>query len=235
MNPSPRSFRAGRGSTLSPTSPVEGEGFSGGQAPQGGFLASFSREFYLRPTAEVARDLLGRYLLLGAAGSPTRIARIVETEAYLGEEDKACHSSRGRTARTAPMYEEAGHAYVYFVYGMYWCLNVVTEPVGSACAVLLRAAEPVEGLEGSADGPGKLCRAFGIDARWNRADLVNGGLRITQGVPVADEDVGVSPRIGVAYADDWADRLLRFFVASSSHVSTRRSAKPRAGRARRTR
>src|SRR5437762_9285171 len=118
-----------------------------------------SRAFYLRPTEIVARDLLGRYLVLWQSGEPQRIARLVETEAYLGEHDRASHAWHGRTARTAPMYEAAGHAYLYFIYGMYWCLNVVTEEVELPSAVLLRGAEPVEGLDQATNGPGKLCRS----------------------------------------------------------------------------
>ena len=177
------------------------------------------RAFYLRPTIEVARDILGRYLILDRVGQPLRVGRIVEAEAYLGEEDRACHAFRGRTRRTAPMYEEAGHAYMYFVYGMYWCLNAVTEEVGRPYAVLVRAVEPIAGLDGAADGPGKLCRAFGLDGSWNRADLTTGELRVTSGDPPRAGDVATSSRVGVAYAREWADRPLRYYVASSPHVS----------------
>jgi DNA-3-methyladenine glycosylase len=121
--------------------------------------------------------------------------------------------------RNAPMYEEAGHAYIYFIYGMYWCLNVVTEEIGQPCAVLLRAAEPIAGLSLAADGPGKLCRAFGLDKRWNRADLTSSELQITTGEPVPDGVVASSPRIGVAYAGEWASQPLRFFIAGNRHVS----------------
>lgn len=187
-------------------------------------LTPATREFYLRPTVDVARDLLGRYLVLERPDEPARIGRIVETEAYLGEHDLACHSARGRTARTAPMFEEGGHAYVYLVYGMYWCLNVVTEEVGHPCAVLLRAVEPIAGLNGSSDGPGKLCRAFGLDGSWNRADLVASPLHITCGQPIEAATIGVSPRIGVAYAGPWAAEPLRFYDATSPYVSRREKA-----------
>lgn len=210
-------------------------------------FAALPRSFFARPTVIVARELLGRYLVLevraplstqgsglstpatllstqDSALSPhRRVARIVETEAYLGEEDRACHAFHGQTKRTTPMYEAPGHAYVYFVYGMHWCLNVVTEAVGRPYAVLLRAAEPVEGVAGGLDGPAKLCRGLGLDARWNRADLTAGDLRITVGQPVPASDVEASPRIGVKYAGEWADRPLRFFVGSSPHVSGARS------------
>ena len=196
-------------------------------------LAALPREAYLRPTDEVARDLLGRYLVRWIDGEPARVARLVETEAYLGEGDRASHAWHGRTTRTAPMYEEPGHAYLYFIYGMYWCLNVVTEEVGRPCAVLLRGAEPLAGIEGSTDGPGKLCRAFGLDRAFNRTDLTESDLQITAGEPVPDERVAVSPRIGVAYAGEWAERPLRWYVVDSPFVSARRPAgntRARAGR-----
>jgi DNA-3-methyladenine glycosylase len=190
-------------------------------------LTPLPRAFYERPTTEVARDLLGRYLVFDPPGQPRRIARLVEVEAYLGETDRAAHSWHGRTPRTAPMYEEAGHAYVYRIYGMYWCLNAVTEAVGVATAVLLRAAEPLEGIEQPTDGPGKLCRALGIDGTLNRADLTASPLRITAGSPVTDAEVATSPRIGVGYAGEWAELPLRYFVATSDWVSHRRSPRRR--------
>jgi DNA-3-methyladenine glycosylase len=189
-----------------------------------GRLVALPRDAYLRPTEDVARDLLGRYLVRWTDGQPARVARLVETEAYLGEGDRASHAWHGRTGRTAPMYEEAGHAYLYFIYGMYWCLNVVTEEVGRPHAVLLRGAEPIAGIEGSTDGPGKLCRAFGLDGAFNRTDLTASALQITVGEPIQDERVAVSPRIGVAYAGEWAERPLRWYVADSPFVSARRVA-----------
>lgn len=187
----------------------------------GGELEPLPRAFYERSTPVVARDLLGRFLVMARPGEPERIGRIVETEAYIGEHDRASHSSRGLTARNAPMFEAAGHAYVYFVYGMHWCLNVVTEGVGQGCAVLIRAAEPLSGIEGSASGPGRLCRAFGIDRTWNRADLTSGALTIRHGRPVPDDDIITAARVGVAYAGEWAAEPLRFLIGSSSAVSGR--------------
>jgi DNA-3-methyladenine glycosylase len=128
------------------------------------------------------------------------------------------------------MFEEAGHAYVYLIYGMYWCLNVVTEAVTHGAAVLLRGAEPVEGLDGRMDGPGRLCRAFGLDGTWNRADLTSGPLRIEGGDPVPEAVIGASPRIGVGYAGPWAERPLRFFDTRSRHVSRAPSVRRRARR-----
>jgi DNA-3-methyladenine glycosylase len=181
-------------------------------------LDPLHREFYLRPTIEVARDLLGRYLVIERADGPPHIARLVETEAYLGEEDLACHASHGQTRRTAPMYEEAGHAYIYFIYGMYWCLNVVTEAIGRPYAVLLRAAEPITDLP-AMNGPGKLCRALDLDGAWNRADLTSSRLCVTQGDPLAAGEIGCTPRVGVAYAGPWAEKPLRFFDRQSRFVS----------------
>ena len=189
-------------------------------------LIPLPRAFYLRPTIDVARDLLGRYLVVERADGPRHIARLVETEAYLGEEDLACHASRGHTKRTAPMYEEAGHAYIYFIYGMYWCLNVVTEAVGCPYAVLLRAAEPITELT-AMNGPGKLCRALGLDGTWNRADLTSSRLRVTQGVPLEAGEIGSTPRVGVAYAGPWAEKPLRFFDRQSPFVSGPRTRPPR--------
>jgi DNA-3-methyladenine glycosylase len=181
-------------------------------------LAPLPRTFYSHPTETVARDLLGRYLALRISNG-LRIGRIVETEAYVGVHDLASHSSHGRTNRTAPMFEEPGKAYVYFIYGMYWCLNVVTEEEDSGCAVLLRAIEPISGIEGTTNGPGKLCRALGIDGAYNRADLTDGDLVITEGHAVDNDEVTQTPRIGVQYAGDWAAKPLRFLVASSQYTS----------------
>jgi DNA-3-methyladenine glycosylase len=155
------------------------------------------------------------------------VARLVETEAYLGEHDRASHSWHGRTGRTAPMYEEAGHAYLYLIYGMYWCLNVVTGAVGTPSAVLLRGAEPLVGIDGGTDGPGKLCRAFGLDGSWNRVDLTSSELQIAAGAPVPDLAVSVSERVGVAYAGEWASAPLRYFVTSSPFVSGRGKRRPK--------
>lgn len=167
------------------------------------------REFYTRPTLTVAQELLGQRLVRLLDGQ--RLAgRIVEVEAYLGETDQASHARPGRTQRNAPMYGPPGHAYVYFIYGMYYCLNAVTEPEGSPAAVLIRGLEPLEGLEtmrrrrpGHSDhdlssGPGKLCQALAVDQALNCADLCQGDLLwIEAGAPVASAQVATSPRIGV--------------------------------------
>jgi len=175
------------------------------------------RAFYDRDTAETARDLLGKCLVHEVAGN-RRVGRIVEVEAYVGAHDRASHSCRGRTARNAPMFGPPGFAYVYLIYGMYWCMNVVTEREGHASAVLLRAMEPVDGITGRTQGPGLLCRAMGIDKRLNGADLSSDTFHI------ADDGftgfrIVKRPRIGVDYAGVWAKRHLRFYVAGNPFVS----------------
>ena len=134
------------------------------------------RTFYDRDTVEVARDLLGKLLVHAAAGVE-RIGRIVEVEAYLGPHDLAAHSARGLTARTRVMFGPPGHAYVYLIYGMYHCMNVVTQAEGKASAVLLRALEPVANLDGRTQGPGLLCRAMRIDGQLNGHDLLSDDFR----------------------------------------------------------
>lgn len=162
--------------------------------------------FYLRPTLQVARDLLGMRLVRLLDGQ--RLAGIiVETEAYIGQEDLGCHARSGRTRRNAVMFGPPGRAYVYFTYGMHWCLNAVTEAEGFPAAVLIRAIQPVEGVDiirerrngGDTFGPAKLTQALGIDGRLNGADLCNpaSGLWIEQGEPVPDEAVQTGPRIGL--------------------------------------
>jgi len=175
------------------------------------------RSFYARPTVEVARDLLGCYLVHG-----TRAGRIVETEAYLGLEDRAAHASRGLTPRTGVLFGPPGHAYVYLIYGMYECLNLVAEPAGTPGCVLIRALEPVAGLDGERPvGPGRLTRAMGISRRHNGADVTQGDLVVRR--PPHPERVRIvtTPRIGITHCSDWP---LRFFVDGSrfvSRVSTR--------------
>jgi DNA-3-methyladenine glycosylase len=177
------------------------------------------RAFYDRDTIEVARALLGKHLVL-RAGGVEKIGRIVETEAYLGPHDLAAHSSRGRTARTEVMFGPPGHAYVYLIYGMHHCVNVVTQAEGLASAVLLRALEPVHGLEGKTGGPGLLCRAMGIDRRLNGHDLLSAEFHIAEPPqPAPRISIVRRPRIGVDYAGHWARRLLRFYIRGNAFVS----------------
>lgn len=182
----------------------------------------------------MARDLLGRYLVRDLGGE-SLVLRLVETEAYLGARDRASHAWNGRrTARTETMYLEGGHAYVYFVYGMHWCLNAVTGPADHAEAVLLRAGEPVAGEAAMrrrrglpagprageiAGGPARLCQALGIDRVSNGAALWRGDLRLCAGEPVADSGIAVAPRVGVAYAGEAAVWPLRFALRGNPHVS----------------
>ena len=176
------------------------------------------RSFYDRDTAVVAQELLGKHLVHAVAGV-TRVGRIVETEAYLGPHDLAAHSARGLTNRTKVMFGPPGHAYVYLVYGMHWCMNVVTEEEGVAAAVLLRALEPVKNIEGRTQGPALLCKALAIDKRLNGHDLLSADLFIAD--PRDDTPVRIArrPRIGVDYAGHWARRLLRFYIRGNAFIS----------------
>jgi DNA-3-methyladenine glycosylase len=174
--------------------------------------------FYARPVLEVARDLLGRTLCRWRASAPPLRGRIVEVEAYDGPHDLACHASRGRTKRTSTMFERGGIAYVYLVYGMHHCFNVVTGDEGYPAAVLIRATEPPEeGL--SSSGPGRLTRVFEIDRSLDRAALVGPELWIEVGEPVPDDVVKRTPRIGVDYAGEWAQRSYRLLIAGNPAVS----------------
>ncbi|MDY7227462.1 DNA-3-methyladenine glycosylase [Hyalangium rubrum] len=177
--------------------------------------------FFARPTLTVARELLGTHLILEEEGGARRVGRIVETEAYIGEHDLACHAAKGRTPRTEVMFGPAGRAYVYLIYGMHHCFNVVTEAPGVGAAVLVRAVEPVEGLppERRTDGPGRLCSAFGITLAHNRLELQSSALYLTAGQPVEEGRVARGPRIGVDYAGAWAAEPFRFWVKDSRHVS----------------
>ena len=179
------------------------------------------RDFYERETLEVARRLIGMHLV-HAQDRMRRAGRIVETEAYKGPQDLASHSSRGRTPRTEVMFGAPGHAYVYLIYGFWWCLNVVTQPPEVPHAVLIRALEPLEGITDKTWGPGLLCRAMEIDRRLNGADLCGDALWIEypEVSPSRKVRVAQTTRIGVDYADDWAKRPWRFFDRDSPYVST---------------
>jgi DNA-3-methyladenine glycosylase len=179
------------------------------------------RDFYARPTLRVARDLLGKVLVFDAARS-VKTARIVEVEAYLGSHDPASHAYRGLTPRTAPMFGPPGRSYVYFVYGMYHCLNVVTESEGVAGAVLLRGAEPLTGFD-EADpralaGPGKLARAFGLTTKHTNLDLVRSNLTIRDALAVAPSSVVRSVRVGLN-EHATTNKPWRLYVRGSAGVS----------------
>ena len=181
------------------------------------------RSFYARPTETVARALVGTILVRLVPGQPARTARIVEVEAYLGPHDLASHARRGPTPRTSIMFGPPGHLYVYLIYGMYHCMNFVAERDGEAGAVLIRAAEPLRGLDEDPRllaGPGKLCRGLGITLADKGIDLTSGagGLFVAR-AGRSRPPLARSPRIGVDYAGDWAPRPLRFYVPTSPSVS----------------
>lgn len=187
------------------------------------------RSFYEQKTVDVAKQLLGKYLVRKHPEGNT-VGRIVETEAYIGPQDLACHASKGRTARTEVMFGQAGHAYVYFIYGFYNMLNLVTEQKDYPAAVLIRAVEPVSGIDlmkrrremdklrDLASGPGKLCLAFAVDRSLNGADLCNGVLYVEDRDEPAPK-FNATPRVGVDYAGKWKDKRYRFLVRGSEFVS----------------
>jgi DNA-3-methyladenine glycosylase len=185
--------------------------------------ARLPRSFYARPTLEVAPDLLGLWLVHDLPEG-RKAGRIVEVEAYVGTDDLASHASRGQTARTGVMFGPAGHVYVYLIYGMYHCFNVVTDQTGVAGAILVRALEPGEGVEGRVDGPGRLCRSLEITRAHNYLDLTAGSdgpvwLERRSGPPV--QEIATSPRIGVDYAGDWAAKQYRFYLPTSRYLSVK--------------
>lgn len=184
------------------------------------------RAFYDRPTLRVARDLIGMHLVRVYRGEPI-IGRIVETEAYQGPEDLAAHSSRGRTPRNAVMFGPAGHAYVYLIYGIWHCVNVVVRQAGIPHAVLIRAVEPVANVTATTHGPGLLCRAFHIDRQLNGVDLLGGVLRLEKPSAPRRARIQRATRIGVDYAGDWAHKPWRFFDRDSAYVSTLSAAQRR--------
>ena len=177
------------------------------------------RSFYSRGTLTVARELLGMHLV-HAYESRRHTGRIVEVEAYKGPEDLAAHSSKGRTQRTEVMFGPAGHAYVYLIYGFWNCLNVVTATDGVPHAVLIRALEPIEGIDNTTHGPGLLCRALGIDRALNGADLLGERLWIEKPARFVKPRITRATRVGVDYAGDWAHKPWRFYDTDSPYVST---------------
>ena len=191
-------------------------------------LSALPRKFYDRNAKEVAPDLIG-CLLVRRDGHELRVGRIVETEAYVGEHDLACHARVGKTARTEVMYGDPGHAYVYLIYGMHPMLNVVCGPGHHPSAVLVRAAETLPDRPGqgfapllhSATGPGNLTKAFAIALRHNRGDLCdsNGELFIAPRLDAAEPKIWRSPRVGVDYSGKWAKALLRYCDRGSAAVS----------------
>jgi DNA-3-methyladenine glycosylase len=184
-------------------------------------------KFYARPTEAVARGLLGQILVSDVGGRRQQTAgRIVEVEAYVGPHDPACHAyGHRRTPRTEPLYGPPGTAYVYFTYGMHWCLNAVTELQDFPAAVLIRALEPIEGFatmrkrrgkEPLCSGPARLCEALGVTGALNGVSLQRGSLRIVEGTAPKRGEIVTGPRIGITQAADWP---LRFYLKDSPWVS----------------
>ena len=193
------------------------------------------REFYLRPNVLiVARDLLGKLLVVPGPNGERISGKIVEVEAYRGPEDRASHAYGGRrTKRTETMYRAGGVAYVYFVYGMYFQFNVVSGVEDTPHAILIRALEPVEGIEtmrarrhahkdhNLTSGPGKLCIAMGIDREINGADLLGPQVWLEEYEKVSPRRIARGPRIGIDYAEQWIDKPWRFWVKDNRYVSRR--------------
>jgi DNA-3-methyladenine glycosylase len=195
-------------------------------------LVPLPRAFYARPVLQVAKECIGKLLVHRTKEGPA-VGRIVETEAYRGPEDRAAHSYGGRrTPRTEVMFGPPGHAYVFFVYGMHYQFNIVTTSEGAPHAVLVRAVEPLLGLEQMSvrrrvpaesrdlcNGPGKLCQAFAIGRDDYGADLCGSRLFLAEGPRVRTAN---SPRIGIAYAGDWVQKPWRFYDPKSRYVSRAR-------------
>jgi len=195
-----------------------------------------TRRFFQRPTLSVARDLLGARLVRIERGGSRTSGLIVEAEAYIGSDDLGCHARAGRTARNASMWGPAGRAYVYFTYGMHWCLNVVTEDEGFPAAVLLRALLPVEGQvamrrrrgpAGNRDltgGPARLCQALGIERGFDGQDLCspNATLFLETGITIPEPDVSKGPRVGLnKVPEPWRSLPWRFLIRPSALASLR--------------
>ena len=181
-------------------------------------------DFYARPAEQVARECLGKILVHGDMAG-----RIVEVEAYLGERDLAAHAARGITPRTRVLFGPPGHAYVYLIYGMYECLNFVAEQEGSAGCVLIRALEPIAGIDlmrlrrpaakrdrDLASGPGRLTLALGITRELNGSSLLTGPLQVRRLHHEASIEVAITPRVGITQCTDWP---LRFVIAGSAYAS----------------
>lgn len=181
-------------------------------------MQKLSREFYDRDTISVAKELLGKYLIHKINGIE-QIGKIVEVEAYLGQHDLAAHSSKGITKRTQVMFGPPGHAYVYLIYGIHHCVNIVTEKEGNGTAVLLRAIEPIKNIEGRTQGPGLLCKAMHIDKQLNGHDLLSNNFYVARSATESSITIQEKPRIGVDYAKHWAAKLLRFYIKGNSFVS----------------
>lgn len=181
-------------------------------------MKKLPREFYNRETTTVARDLLGLHLV-HRLQNIERVGKIVEVEAYIGRHDLASHSSKGLTKRTAVMFGQPGFAYVYLIYGMHHCFNVVTESADVGAAVLIRAIEPVMNITERTTGPGLLCKAMKIDRKLNAHDLLSDNFFVTDQETESPGHIVEAPRIGVHYAKEWAAKPLRFYIQGNAFVS----------------
>lgn len=179
-----------------------------------------SRDFYNRNTIQVAQELLGKHLTHVVNGE-IRIGKIVEVEAYIGSHDLACHAAKGLTNRTRVMFGPPGHAYVYLIYGMHYCMNAVTENAGHGSGVLIRAVEPIQHINGRTQGPGLVCKAMSIDKTKYGHDLTSDDFFIAHAPNESHFSIVKKPRIGVAYAKHWSKRLLRFYIKNNAFVSKR--------------
>lgn len=194
-------------------------------------MKKLERPFYERETITVARDLLGKYLVHHTAEGKT-VGKIVEVEAYVGINDAACHAYNGKyTKRTKIMFGRGGHAYIYLIYGVYYCMNIVTNQECQPEAVLIRALEPIEGLElmqrrratdtiaNLCSGPGKLCAAMGISKAQNEMDLCGETMYLLSGEEIQPENIVATPRINIDYAQEAREYLWRFIIKDNSFVS----------------
>ncbi len=195
-------------------------------------MRKLPRSFYLRPTLTIAKDVLGKLIIRKLRGK-LLIGKIIEVEAYLGEKDPASHAFRGKTKRNEVMFREGGHLYVYFTYGMHFCANIVTEEEGIGHAVLLRAVEPIEGIniimnnrkmeqwrngemKQLSNGPAKFCQAFDIARKQNGTDLLGDEIFLAEGEPIPKSQIGISTRIGIRNA---TEKKWRFYVKGNLFVS----------------
>lgn len=195
-------------------------------------MRKIKKDFYNRETLKVAQELLGKFLVR-KIGKKIIAGKIVETEAYVGLRDLASHASRGKTVRTAPMFGPPGHAYVYLVYGLNYCFNIVTEKENYPAAILIRAIEPAEGADlmkryrktqklifNLTNGPGKLCQALKIDKSINMLDLTKNILWVEdRGVKIKSSEIVAAKRIGVDYADKYKNKPWRFYLRGNPFVS----------------
>ncbi|MFH0969745.1 MAG: DNA-3-methyladenine glycosylase [Patescibacteria group bacterium] len=196
-------------------------------------MSRLNRKFFQQKTDQVAKELLGK-VLVHKIGSKKISGMIVETEAYIGPHDLACHASKGKTNRTSVMFEDAGFWYVYMIYGFYYCLNIVTETKDYPSAVLIRALEPLDGIKeikknrktdnvaNLTSGPGKLCQALKIDKSFNATSAIakNSKLYIEdKSIKISPRSIAKAKRIGVDYAGAWKNKLLRFYLKKNGFVS----------------